>query len=100
MQLSRVNLTKGWVKYLLHRMGFVKQKATSKVKVTVDNFEELKKQFLLEINQVIIMDKIPADLIINFDQTGLHFVPVSEWTMEAEGTKRVEVAGKDDKRQC
>lgn len=45
------------------------------------------------------MDQIPADLIINFGQTGLHFVPISEWTMEAEGTKRVEVAGEDDKRQ-
>ena len=97
--LSRINLTKGWAKYLLHRMGFVKRKATSKAKVTVDNFEELKEQFLLEINQVIVMDEIPADLVINFDQTGLHFVPVSEWTMEAEGTKRVEVAGKNDKRQ-
>ena len=68
-----------------------------KAKVTVDNFKELKEQFLLDINQVIVMDEIPADLVINFDQTGLHFVPVSEWTMEAEGTKRVEVAGKDDK---
>jgi len=60
--LSRVNLTKGWAKYLLHRMGFVKRKATSKAKVTVDNCEELKEQFLLEINQVIVMDEIPADL--------------------------------------
>ena len=68
-----------------------------KAKVTVDNFKELKEQFLLDINQVIVMDEIPADLVINFDQTGLHFVPVSEWTMEVEGTKRVEVAGKDDK---
>ena len=42
-------------------MGFVKRKATSKAKVTVDNFEELKEQFLLEINQVIVMDEIPAD---------------------------------------
>ena len=85
--LSRINLTKGWAKYLLHRMGFVKRKATSKAKVTVENFEELKEEFLLQINQVIVMDEIPADLIINFDQTGLQFVPVSEWTMEAEGTK-------------
>ena len=97
--LSRINLTKGWAKYLLHRMGFVKRKVTSKAKVTVENFEQLKKEFLLQINQVIVMDEIPADLIINFDQTGLQFVPVSEWTMEAEGTKRVEVAGKDNKRQ-
>ena len=65
--------------------------------VTVENFKELKEQFLLEINQGIVMDEIPVDLIINF---GLHLVPVSEWTMEAEGTKRVEVVGKDDKRQC
>ena len=97
--LARINLTKGWAKYLLHRMGYVKRKATSKAKVTVKNFEELKEQFLLEINHVIVMDEILANLVINFDQTGLHFVPVSEWTMEAEGTKRVEVAGKDDKKQ-
>ena len=32
--LSRINLTKGWAKYLLHRMGFVKRKTTSKAKVT------------------------------------------------------------------
>ena len=97
--LSRIYLTKGWVKYLLHRMGYVKQKATSKAKVTFENSKELKEQFLLEINHVIVMDEIPADLVINFDQTALHFVPVSEWTMEAEGTKRIEVVGKDDKRQ-
>ena len=80
-------------------MRYVKRKATSKAKVTVENFEELKEQFLLEINHVIVMDEIPADLVINFDQTALHFVPVSKWTMEAEGTKRVEVVGKDNKRQ-
>ena len=45
------------------------------------------------------MDEIPADLIINFDQTGINYVPVSSWTMEKEGSKRVEITGKDDKRQ-
>ena len=79
--------------------GSIWRKATSKAKVIVENFKELKEQFLLESNHIIFMDEIPADLVINFDQTALHFVPVSEWTMEAEGTKRVEVVGKDDKRQ-
>ena len=97
--LSGIDLTKGWAKYLLNRMGYVKRKATSKAKVTVENFDELKESYLLEIKHVVEMDEIPLDLIVNFDQTGLNFVPVSEWTMEAEGTKRVEVAGKDDKRQ-
>ena len=45
------------------------------------------------------MDEIPADLIINFDQTGLSIVPSSDWTMEAKGAKSVEAVGKDDKRQ-
>ena len=27
--LSRVDLNKGWARYLLHRMGFVKRKATT-----------------------------------------------------------------------
>ena len=85
--LPRIHLTKPWAKYLLYRMRYVKRKATSKAKVTVENFKELNKQFLLEINHVIVMDEIPTDLVINFDQTALHFVPVSKWTVEAEGTK-------------
>ena len=45
------------------------------------------------------MDEIPPELVINFDQTGIHYVPISSWSMEMEGAKRVEVVGKDDKRQ-
>jgi len=37
--------------------------------------------------------------VINFDQTALNYVPISHWTMEEEGAKRVEVVAKDDKRQ-
>ena len=93
--LTRVDLSKGWAQYLLKRMGYVKRKATSKAKVTVDNFAEIKADFLLEIKHVIAMDEIPTQLVINFDQTGLNIVPVSDWTMEVEGAKRVEVAGKN-----
>ena len=45
------------------------------------------------------MDKIPRELIINWDQTRIHYVPVGSWTMEKEGTKKVEIIGVDDKRQ-
>ena len=45
------------------------------------------------------MEEIPEDLIINWDHTGLHYSPVSSWTMAKEGSKRVEIAGLDDKRQ-
>lgn len=44
------------------------------------------------------MEEIPAELILNWDQTGIKIVPSSTWTMDAEGSKRVEVAGVNDKR--
>ena len=91
---GHIALTKSWGKRLLSRMGFVKRKATTKAKVTVQNFEELKVQFLLDIKAEF--NDIPPDLIINWDQTG---VPVGSWTTEKQGSKRVEVVGVDDKRQ-
>ena len=45
------------------------------------------------------MEEIPPDLIINWDHTGINYVPVSKWTMEKEGTERIEITGIDDKRQ-
>ena len=36
---------------------------------------------------------------MNWDQTGLHYMPFSKWTMEKEGTKRVEVFGNANKQQ-
>ena len=45
------------------------------------------------------MEEIPDDLVLNWDQTGIHYVPVSDWTMEKTGSKRVEIVGANDKRQ-
>ena len=45
------------------------------------------------------MDEIPPQLIINWNHTGIYYVPVSSWTMEMVGTKCVEIIGKDDKQQ-
>ena len=42
------------------------------------------------------MDNIPPDLVINWDQTGMQYVPVSSWTMSKEGSKGLEICGIDD----
>ena len=80
-------------------MGFVKRRDSTKAKVSVTDFEEIKAQFLLDIKVVVEMEEIPFPLIINWDQTGMHYVPVSSWTMAKERSKRVEICGVDDKRQ-
>ena len=93
-----INLTKDWAKYLMKRMGFVKRKACSKAKIDVEHFKEMK-EFLLDITNVITIDEIPVEVIINLDQTVLNYMPSTSWTMEKEGTSRMEVIVKDDKRQ-
>lgn len=36
---------------------------------------------------------------MNFDQTNSKLVPVSDWTMEKEGSNQVAIVGKEDKRE-
>ena len=38
------------------------------------------------------------ELILNWDQRGIKIVPSSTWTMERQGSKRVEAVGVNDKR--
>ena len=83
----------------MYRMGLVKRRASTKAKISIENFEEVKKLFLHNIKCIKLLDEIPNELIINFDQTGINYVPVSIWTMEKQEAKRVEIIGKNDKRQ-
>ena len=96
---GNIVLTKHWAKYLLQRMGMVKRRGSTKAKVNVKNFEELKELFLSDVKSVIEMDEIPPAMVINWDHTAINYVPVSSWTMEKEGSKKVEIVAKDDKRQ-
>jgi len=80
-------------------MGYAMRKACSKSKVDVAQFEVLKSEFLLEIQNIVCMYSVPVELVINFDQTALNYVLIPDWTMEKKGTKRVEITTKSDKRQ-
>ena len=42
---------------------------------------------------IVALEKIPPELIINFDQARLKYVPVSDWTMEKEASKKVPITG-------
>ena len=59
----------------------------------------LREQYLLDIKVVVEMEKVPPELVFNWDHTGINIVPGSPWTMEEKGSKRVEVAGFNDKQQ-
>ena len=80
--------------------GFTKRRANSKSKLAPANFADAKEQYLIDIHSVVKMEEIPDVhvLIINWDQTAMKIVPLS-WMMEKQGTKCVEIAAADDKRQ-
>ena len=42
------------------------------------------------------MEEVPSDLII---QTSVHYIPTSQWIMEKQDSKHVEIIAADDKRQ-
>ena len=80
-------------------MRYVKRRGSTSAKVTVNNFEELKQQFSIDVKAIIEIEEIPAGLIINWDQTGINYVPTNSWTMEKIGQKQVEIVAADDRRQ-
>ena len=94
-----INLNKEWAKSILCRMGFTKRKANSKSKVLPTNFEEIKCNYLSDIQSIVVMEDVPPELVINWDHTATKIVASGEWTMEKKGTKRVAIAALNDKRQ-
>ena len=89
-----VELNKFWAHSLMKRMNFVQRKATtSKSKSSLVDFEEKKAEFLDAVTEAVIMEEIPAELVLNWDQTGIKLDPKSVWTMEGQGEKWVEMVG-------
>lgn len=84
---GHIKCSKDWAKnFLTH----VKRKATTKASISDVDFEAQRAQFLFDIQTVIEMEDIPSELVINWDHTGINFVPVSNWTMATEGSKWIE----------
>ena len=95
-----IELNVAWANALLEHIGYVKRKATTaKSKYEVEKFKELKRAFLNDVKITVEMEDIPAELILNWGQTGIRIVHSSNWTMEVEGARRVEIIGVSDKQQ-
>ena len=96
---GHISITRGWADSLPKRMGYVKRKPRTKTRNLSDKqFEEKKSQFLQQILGMVWEHEIPDFLIMDWDQTGIQLIPSGNWTLEDQGTKRVEIAGINIKR--
>ena len=67
---------------LLHRMNFVKRKATTaNSKYAITDYDCVKKEFLEDVVATVEMEEIPPELVLNWDQTGIRIVPSNNSTM-------------------
>lgn len=97
---GHIELSRNWALSLLERMYYVKRKgSTAKSKQTASDFMDLEARFLNEVAITVAMEEIPMELVLSWDQTGMRIVPSSNWTMERQGSSRVELIGTADKRQ-
>ena len=96
---GHVEITKPWVKLLFSRMGYVKRKGSNAGKVNVEHFKEIQEEFLADIMAEVLMNEVHPDLIFNWDQTPVHYVPTGQWTMNRCKEKIIPIAKSDDKRQ-
>ena len=55
----------------------------------VKKFAYLKEAFLNDICAEVVMNGILNDLIFNWDHTGIHLLPVDDWTIEKKSSKNV-----------
>ena len=96
---GHISLGVPWAYSLFRRMNFVQRKVTTaKSKHSAAEFNRLKEKFLADVEATVKMEEIPPELILNLDQTGIRIVPSRTWTMEQQGSKRVEIIGANDKR--
>ena len=63
-----IDITVNWAKSLLYRMGYVKRRGSTAMKITVANFETIKEQFLSDIQTIVEMENVPMELVFNWDQ--------------------------------
>ena len=98
--VATLHLSETWAQSLFRRMGIVKRKATTKRrKLTPQEFQEHRSQFLSQVSGMIKAHNIPSEMVLNWDQTGIHLVPAPDWTMDSRGVQRVEIAHMGDQRQ-
>lgn len=92
-------LKKSWAYSFLGRHGYVKRKSTRTARKIPADFQDIKSAFITRVQETVRSNNIPLQMVVNFDQTGTKMVPVSDWTLEVQGTKQIDMIASDDKRE-
>ena len=62
----------------------------NKSKYSIERVQSTETNSFHDVVAAVVMEEIPAELILNWDQTGIKIVPSRTWTMVRQGSKHVE----------
>ena len=91
--------TAPWYYFFFRKIGLSWRRVSKAQRTLLDNFEEIKRTFLLRLVYVCALHNIPPDLAVNADETGVLFVPCSKEPYGERGSDQVSLQGFGDKRQ-
>jgi hypothetical protein len=82
------------------QIALVRRKGTTaKLPIPVGVFKEILFRFQTDINRIVVQYKIPAELIVNHDQTPITYVSQSSRTLAEKGAKQVPIAQSTNRKQ-
>ena len=93
------DVTKEWARYVLQRIGMVKHRVNTKAKVTVEDFwwaQEIVSTGYSKYCSDGWSGSSDNNYPCNWDQTGINYVPGSNWTMKQVGSNQIEIIGKEN----
>jgi len=98
--LEKFKISNAWVtNFLHHELNWSPQKGTRTAhKVPHDTPLKILKTFCC-IAAVVWTEKIPVELVVNPDQTGVCLVPVLNITFKEQGSLQVDLVGVSEKHQ-
>ena len=100
-----ISLNADWARQILYRMDVIGRKmsrrmaTTARIPVAPGILKETKLDFQRRIKILQERYQVPDDLILNFDQTPLPYVCVSNHTLHEKGASSVPLVGKGKKKQ-
>jgi hypothetical protein len=98
--LEQLKFSKSFIcKFVRNNLQWTTRRRTTAASKLPADWEAQGRAMIERIAVLVKQYNIPRNLIINFDQTGVHLVPQSNTTYEKKGAKDVPVFGADDKRQ-
>ena len=84
-----VVIDRSFSKSIFRYLGMVKRKGTKAAKKVPEDFPRIQAEFLKAVKDLIVAKSIPAELVINIDETGLHYTFTGGYTMEVIGSTQV-----------